>query len=1052
MSTPRWKADSRVSVLRVPRQTDTTEAAGSGGGFGRLGNYVVRRPLMVIGFWVAVAALLAVSFPSLSKVVAEHPVQLLPADAPVTVTTKAMTEAFHESGSQNVLLVVLTDENGLSSADEKVYRSLVGNLRSDSRNVRSVEDFISTPALRDTMTSGDHKAWYVPIGLAGELATPESAAAYTQVAAMVKKTVAGSTLTANVTGPTATVGDLSAVSERDLHLIEIATAILVLTILLVVYRNPITMLLPLLTIGISLVVAQDIVAGLAGIGLGISSQTIVFMTAMVMGAGTDYAVFLVSRYHEYLRIGVDSDRAVVGALASIGKVIAGSAATVAVTFFGMTFTHLGVFSTVGPALAISIAVAFLAAMTLLPAILALAGRRGWVAPRPDITRRLWRGSGVNIVRRPVRHLVAGLIVLICLGSCATLIRYNYDDRKTLPAWVESNAGYAAMDRHFALNSTLPQYIFIHSPHDLRTPKALADLEQMAQRVSQLPNVAMVRGITRPTGESLEQAKLSYQAGQVGNKLSDASTQISSRGADLDELAHGSRALADNLGDIRGGVRQAMGVLTALVDVLSRLQTQVGGSKALQDLDTTGKLAASMRSLGDSIGVNLGQLNDAFDWAGPVLNGLNASPVCEFDPSCRNSRVQLQRLVDARDDGTLDKIADIGRQLQATDGTENLDSTVQGLRTGLDQLAQGMRRLGIDDPNGMQQKLASLEQGADALADSSQRLADGVQMLVDQTKQMGGGLSDASAFLLAMRHDASQTPMAGFYIPPQVLTQDEFKAAANVFVSPDGHAVRYLVQSKLNPFSTEAMDQVGAVLDTARGAQPNTSLSDASISMAGFSAMYRDMRGYYNQDIRFITTVTIAVVLLILIMLLRAIVAPLYLIGSVIISYMSALGIGVIAFQFILRQPLAWSVPGMAFIVLVAVGADYNLLLISRIRDESPSGIRCGVIRTVASTGGVITSAGVIFAASMFGLLFGNISTMVQAGFIIGVGLLLDTFLVRTITVPALAVLIGRANWWPSRVLQLRRRQRPQPVADQPDPIPAEPSLRQVRELAVAQRV
>ncbi|MGB7146042.1 MMPL family transporter, partial [Mycobacterium sp.] len=97
-----------------------------------------------------------------------------------------------------------------------------------------------------------------------------------------------------------------------------------------------------------------------------------------------------------------------------------------------------------------------------------------------------------------------------------------------------------------------------------------------------------------------------------------------------------------------------------------------------------------------------------------------------------------------------------------------------------------------------------------------------------------------------------------------------------------------------------------------------------------------------------------------------------------------------------------------------VGADYNLLLISRIRDESPRGVRFGVIRTVGSTGGVITAAGLIFAASVFGLLLASVSMLVQAGFVLGVGILLDTFLVRTITVPAIAALVGRANWWPSR--------------------------------------
>jgi RND superfamily putative drug exporter len=150
-------------------------------------------------------------------------------------------------------------------------------------------------------------------------------------------------------------------------------------------------------------------------------------------------------------------------------------------------------------------------------------------------------------------------------------------------------------------------------------------------------------------------------------------------------------------------------------------------------------------------------------------------------------------------------------------------------------------------------------------------------------------------------------------------------------------------------------------------------------------------------------------------LLRSLIAPLYLVGSVILSYLSAVGIGVVFFQFILGQQIHWSVPGMTFLVLVAVGADYNLLLISRIRDEARRGLRTGVIRTIGATGGVITSAGLIFAASMFGMTFSSIVAAVQIGFVICVGLLLDTFLVRTITVPAMAVLLRSANWWPGKL-------------------------------------
>jgi RND superfamily putative drug exporter len=267
----------------------------------------------------------------------------------------------------------------------------------------------------------------------------------------------------------------------------------------------------------------------------------------------------------------------------------------------------------------------------------------------------------------------------------------------------------------------------------------------------------------------------------------------------------------------------------------------------------------------------------------------------------------------------------------------------------------------------------------------------------------------------MKSDAAGSSMAGFNIPPEVLGTADFRAASKTFISPDGHWARYLVFTKLDPFSPAAMDQVNVILETARAAQPNTTLQGATITIGGFPAALRDTRDYYRGDIRFIVMATVIIVLLTLMLLLRAIVAPLYLVGSVVISYFGALGIGILTFQYGLHQPLHWTVPPLAFVILVAVGADYNLLFASRLRDESPNGTRYGIIRTLASTGGVITAAGVIFAASMWGLLFSSIGTVVQGGFVIGAGILLDTFLVRTVLVPSIATLMGRANWWPSRL-------------------------------------
>lgn len=953
------------------------------GVFPVLGRSIVRAPWLIIAAWIAAVAVLALAFPPLTKVVEGQKAQMLPPAA--TAPADQMAKDFGEFG-QNVLIVVFHDDQGLRPGDEDAYRKLAVTLRGATNDVAGVQDADTTPALRPLMASPDNKALFMVVTLRAAAGSTESSKAYQRIGDIAAR-AAGGSLSVRVTGQAAMVGDMSILTANDMHDIELATALFVLIILLVIYRRPVTVLLPLITIGISVSSAQGVVSGLAQLGLGVSAMTIALMTAMIVGAGTDYAVFLISRYHEYLRSGIDSDLAVRKALNSIGKVIAGSAATVAVTFLGMVFTRLPAFMVVGPALAVSIGVAFLAAVTLLPAILVLAGRRGWVAPRSALTGRLWHRSAVGLVRRPKAHLVVSLSVLLALAGCAAFLQTTFNDRLQLPQSATSNLGFSAMAEHYSTSTLLPQYIYVRSPHDLRTSRSLADLDQMAQRVSQLPNIVAVRGITRPTGQPLDEAKLSFQAGAVGAKLEDASTQIGDRTSDLDALASGADQLAASLAQVRDQIRTASGSITQFTATAQQVQQQLAQAATL--LDNLGKLASgSVSPLANSVS----------DATGPMLDALNNNPFCAQTPACRD---YLAQLTQARNNGTS------GAQPAA----QGVTAAIQSLTTLLSAAADNLRAA-APGAAGMPEQIARMQAVADQLADGSRRLADGVRTLVDQVKQVGQGMNKAADLLLSMKRDAAQEPMAGIYIPPQILTSDDFKNAAKMFISPDGHSARYVVESRFDPFSTAAMDQVASILGTARGAQPNTSLSDASISMVGTTAMYAAMRDYYNYDLRLIIVMTLLVVLVILVLLLRAIVAPLYLIASVVISYLSAVGVGVVFFQFALHQPLNWSVQATAFIVLVAVGADYNLLLITRIREESRYGIRSGIIRAVRSTGGVITSAGVIFAASMFGLLFGSLSTMTQIGFIVGMGLLIDTFVVRTVTVPAMAALIGKANWWP----------------------------------------
>jgi RND superfamily putative drug exporter len=224
-----------------------------------------------------------------------------------------------------------------------------------------------------------------------------------------------------------------------------------------------------------------------------------------------------------------------------------------------------------------------------------------------------------------------------------------------------------------------------------------------------------------------------------------------------------------------------------------------------------------------------------------------------------------------------------------------------------------------------------------------------------------------------------------------------------------------VQTAYDPYTADAMTLANSLSKVAEDAMPNTTLQGGRASVAGFPAINADVQRLLAYDFKLLGFGTLLIVGVILMLLLRALVAPIYLLATVILNYAASLGIGVLVLQHIFGNEIAWPVPLVSFIVLVAVGADYNMLLVSRLREESTANIRLGVLRTVAYTGSVITSAGLIFAASMFGLMLGSIDVMVQIGFIIGIGLLLDTFLVRTIVVPALAALLGEASWWPGRV-------------------------------------
>jgi RND superfamily putative drug exporter len=154
---------------------------------------------------------------------------------------------------------------------------------------------------------------------------------------------------------------------------------------------------------------------------------------------------------------------------------------------------------------------------------------------------------------------------------------------------------------------------------------------------------------------------------------------------------------------------------------------------------------------------------------------------------------------------------------------------------------------------------------------------------------------------------------------------------------------------------------------------------------------------------------------VLVLLLRSLVAPIYLIATILLSYGATLGLTRLLFENILHKGMTWWVPFFIFVLLVALGMDYNIFLMGRVKEEvAGNGTRSGVARALARTGGIITSAGIIMAGTFAAMMSASLLGLVQLAFAVTVGVLLDTFVVRTALVPAIAVLLDRWNWWPSR--------------------------------------
>jgi uncharacterized membrane protein YdfJ with MMPL/SSD domain len=250
----------------------------------------------------------------------------------------------------------------------------------------------------------------------------------------------------------------------------------------------------------------------------------------------------------------------------------------------------------------------------------------------------------------------------------------------------------------------------------------------------------------------------------------------------------------------------------------------------------------------------------------------------------------------------------------------------------------------------------------------------------------------------------------------VLKEDAQRAGASRYVSPDGSTARIEIVLSDDPYSAAGLDMIATI--RALASESNLRIGDAHrILVGGPTAIQKDTKASIDRDLSWFVPTSLLAIFLILVILLRSIVAPLYLVFSVIVSFGATFGISIFVFQEILSHSgVAYSNGVWMFIFLIALGADYNIFLMSRIREATrKEGLRRGIAVAVGRTGNVITSAGIILAGTFAVLTTLPLRDLFQLGFAVMLGVLIDTFIVRAFMVPSMTAMFGRWSWWPRTV-------------------------------------
>jgi putative drug exporter of the RND superfamily len=1034
-------------------------------------NAILKGKWFILGAWIIAIVGLFIIAPNMGDLVEEKGQISIPDEYSSSKAGKILDEIQNQKnvGEQSSVALVFHNDKKLSDNDITEAKKAVEALEANKEEL-GITDIISSftnEDLEDQLVSEDGKTILTSLTISWNDREAE------EVSDALYKTIEEYDVNHFYTSNWMIDQDLVNSSQEGLKKTEGITVVFILAVLLIVFRSVIAPFIPLITVGVTYLASQSIVSILVDkFDFPISTYTQIFLVAVLFGIGTDYCILLLSRFKEEMMHRESIWESIVETYKNAGRTVFFSGVAVMIGFAAIGFSKFVLYQSAS-AVAVGVAILLVALFTVVPIFMLLLGNKLFWPSKGSAEHgdsKIWAMAGNLSLKRPLLSLL--IVACICVPFLVTYDGdLSFNSLEEISDDYPSIKAFNAIADSFGPGESMATTVIIKNDDELDSIEYLSLADSVTTELAKVDLVDKVRSITRPMGESIEDFYISNQAktleegldqgkeglDQISEGLYSAGDELQSSEPQLNEAADGINGLIkgtddvksglgeiqNNLEKIEQGIRQGSAgsdqIKAGLVEAKTGAEALLAAHKDLQSgykkvetnlatalleyqkigsgveqlatglnkipKETFGYLENKYAGLADEegyLGIREGFLG-AQQQLPAISNGIS---------QLNDGLAELQSGVSAVNEGYAEILKN---QSNISIGLQQLIDGIDQQQKGLDQLADGQGQI-VENMPKLTNGLSSINDGQKQLLDGFSeiggqlgQLTDGLTQSAEGLDQVSDGIGSATDYLAGL----SKNETNSFYIPEEVLKSDEFKDALDTYLSPDRKIMTFDVIFADNPYSNDAIDQIDVIKDSVESITKGTKLENAEVAVSGITSTNADLRTMSDADYTNTVIWMMIGISIVLIFLFRSIIMPAYIIGSLILTFYTALGINEAIFVNMLGYTgISWAVPFFAFVILVALGVDYSIFLMDRFNEYKDLTIKEAMLEAMKRMGTVIISAAIILGGTFAAMMPSGMLSLLQIASIVLVGLFLYAFIILPLLIPVLVKNFGEANWWP----------------------------------------